>query len=43
MNLTKMREWRIVDKFVEVYEGYLNKTELHDQKVINILLHYNPG
>lgn len=43
MNLTRMREFDLTTKLTRVYEDYSKFVELHDQKVLNIMLYFNPG
>lgn len=43
MNLTRMREFKFIEKAVRVYEAYQHLLLLVDQDMLNILAYYNPG
>ncbi len=43
MNLTKMREYQLEDKVSQTFKDYSKISLVHDQAILNILLHYHPG
>lgn len=43
MNLTRMREFKFVDKFFPLYQTYKYNITWGDQCLLNIFFHFHPG
>jgi UDP-xylose:glucoside alpha-1,3-xylosyltransferase len=43
MNLTRMRQFNFISKIYPIYNEYKQKLVYHDQDILNILFHDNPG
>ncbi len=44
MNLTKMREYNWQTRIVRLYDDYTKITDyMEDQRLLNIILYYDPG